>query len=123
MPLQIPATSFAIFAQLMGGSASLDNDQTWHIADRENRDNVMMVSGFRQIDTAESCLEFAAAEASRLNLGEPHKVQGGPVTYLQFAANSISYSCARIEPAQAVMAVSGPEDILKQFGYEFSFDR
>jgi len=123
MPLQIPATSFAVFAQLMGGSASLDNEQTWHIADRENHNDVMMVSGFRQIDTTESCLEFAAAEAERLNLGASTTVQGGPVTYLQFASDSISYSCARIEPADAVMAVSGPESILKQHGYQFSFDR
>ncbi|MFK7964609.1 MAG: hypothetical protein AB8C46_11660 [Burkholderiaceae bacterium] len=123
MPLQIPATSFVVFAQLMGGNGASDTNQTWHIADRDHQENVMMVSGFRQIDTTESCLEFAAAEAKRLNLGASTQVQGGPVTYLQFAADSISYSCARIEPAAAVVAVSGPEDVLKQHGYRFSFDR
>jgi len=78
---------------------------------------VMMVSGYRQIDTKESCLEFAAAEAQRLNLGESTRVQGGPVTYLQFAAESISYSCARIEPAAAVVAVSAPDSLLKEYCY------
>ncbi len=123
MPLQIPATSFVVFAQLMGGTNTTGEDPSWHIADRVAHENVMMVSGFRQIDTAESCLAFARAEAERLNLGESTDVSGGPVTYLQFAGQKVSYSCARIEPAAAVVAVSGPEELLKGYGYDFTFDR
>ena len=105
MPLQIPAASFVVFAQLMGGAALDASNATWHIADRDQRDNTMMVSGFRQIDTKESCLEFAA------------------VTLLQYADGSISYSCAAIEPAAALVAVSGPEQVLRDHGYEFTYER
>lgn len=123
MPLQIPATSFVVFAQLMGGTNTTGEDPTWHIADRESRENIMMVSGFRQLRATESCLDFAKAEAERLNLGESTEVRGGPVTYLQYAGQDVSYSCARIEPAAAIVAVTGPEKLLKQFGYAFTFDR
>lgn len=123
MPLHIPATSFVVFAQLMGGTNTTGEEAAWHIADRDARDNVVMVSGFRQIDTKETCMEFAKAEALRLNLGEPTKIHGYPVTYLQYAEQDVSYSCARIEPAAAVVAVTGPEALLKEFGYNFTYDR
>ena len=123
MPLQIPATSFVVFAQLMGGHPGDGDNGSWSIADRVTQENVVFVSGFRQIATAESCLAFARAEAERLKLGESSEVRGGPVTHLRFANAAISYSCACIEPAAAVVAVSGPEELLEKYGYEFTYER
>ena len=123
MPFQIPATSFVVFAQLMGGNPGNGDDGQWSIADRVTQENVVFVSGFRQIATAESCLAFAKAEAERLKLGESSEDHGGPVTRLRFADSGISYSCACIEPAAAVVAVTGPEELLEKYGYEFTYER
>ena len=107
----------------MGGSSDDGQDAMWSIADRVTQQDTVFVSGFRQIDTAESCLAFARAEALRLKLGESTESQGGPVTYLQYPSEGISFSCACIEPAAAVVAVTGPEELLKQNGYQFTYDR
>ncbi len=121
MPLQIPATSFVMFAHLMGTGTIAATDG-WQIIDRDIRQEVATVSVARQIESAESCLAFARAEAARMALGDSYQRSGGAVTFLQYA-DGVSFSCTQIEPAAALVAVSGPESMLRSNGYSFKTDR
>lgn len=121
MPIQIPATSFVMFAHLigMGGSTS---DATWHFSERDTHHTEAMINGVRQIESTESCLAFARAEAHRMSLGDSQEVVSGPITFLQFA-QSISFTCAQIAPAAALITVKGPEAVLRSNGYSFTADQ
>lgn len=123
MPLQIPSTAFTVFAAMLGSTGGqLNADAPWRITDRVMVDSGYVVNGIRRIESVDACLQFARAEAKRLQLGEEVTTSGGPVTHLRFADGAISFSCAQIEPAMGVVAVTGPESALELAGYRFTLE-
>lgn len=121
MPLQIPATSFMMFAHLMGVGVPVPGD-AWHLSEHEPDQGMAMITAVRPVDTAENCLAFARAEAQRMNLTDAREQSGGAVTFLQFS-EGVSFSCTHIAPANGLIAVNGPAELLRAQGYRFTNPR